>query len=112
MTHRKGAVWTERWLLALILASLGGTFNLVLAVHRRAASLSSRPHILVPVLTRPTTAPEIPRVAELARSPQPRKPAHLPLPPLAASLPASVEDLTVKILAGMTSAMGNEIKAI
>ena len=40
MTHRKGAVWTERLVLALILASLGGTLNLVLAIHRRVHSTS------------------------------------------------------------------------
>ena len=40
MTHRKGAVWTERLVLALILASLGGTLNLVLSIHRRIHSTS------------------------------------------------------------------------
>ena len=41
MTHRKGAVWTERLLLVLILASLGGTLNLVLTIHRRVNAISS-----------------------------------------------------------------------
>jgi chromosome segregation ATPase len=41
MTHLKGAVWTERLLLVLILASMGGTLNLVLAVHRRVNAISS-----------------------------------------------------------------------
>ncbi len=31
MTHRKGAIWTERLLLGLILVSLGATLNLLLA---------------------------------------------------------------------------------
>ena len=35
-THRKGAIWTERSLLVLIVASLAVTFNLMLAIHRQA----------------------------------------------------------------------------
>ncbi len=41
MTHRGGAVWTERLFLALILASLAGTLNLVLTMHRRVATSNS-----------------------------------------------------------------------
>ena len=41
MTHLKGAVWTERLLLVLILASLAGTLNLVLAIHRRVIRLTA-----------------------------------------------------------------------
>ncbi len=38
MTHRRGAVWTERLLLGLILFSLAGTLNLLVAIHRRASA--------------------------------------------------------------------------
>ena len=38
MTHRRGAIWTERLLLGLILFSLAGTLNLLVAIHRQASS--------------------------------------------------------------------------
>src|SRR5262249_53152647 len=38
MTHRKGAIWTERLLLGLILISLAATLNLLLAIHRQVPS--------------------------------------------------------------------------
>src|SRR6516164_514582 len=37
MPHPKGAIWTERLLLGFILATLGGTLNLIVAVNRHAA---------------------------------------------------------------------------
>ena len=43
MTHRKGAVWTERLLLVMILGSVAGTLNLVLTVQRRTAQVFSGP---------------------------------------------------------------------
>ena len=38
MTHRKGAIWTERVLLGLILVSVAATLNLLLLVYRLAPS--------------------------------------------------------------------------
>ena len=61
MTHLKGAVWTERLLLVLILASLAGTLNLVLAIHRR-------------VIRSTTSAP----IAGTAQPPSPPSPRRLP----------------------------------
>ena len=38
MAHRKGAIWTERLLLGLILASLGATLNLLVVIHRQSTA--------------------------------------------------------------------------
>ena len=38
MRQPRGTIWTERALMVLFLASLAGALNLVMAVHRRAAT--------------------------------------------------------------------------
>ena len=38
MRQPRGTIWAERTLVILIMASLAGTVNLVMAVHRRAAT--------------------------------------------------------------------------
>jgi len=53
MTHRRGAIWTERLLLGLILASLGATLNLLVIIHRHSAAKPPSP-------TPETTAPQPP----------------------------------------------------
>jgi hypothetical protein len=118
MTHRKGAVWTERLLVVMILVSLAGTLNLVLAVHRRAASLSTTSPAQASKFAPPPALPDSPPLAKAAVShpspPQPvgRTKATASWQTRPSPHPdAPVEAPTVKILAGMTSAMGKEIDA-
>ena len=56
MTHRKGAIWTERVLLALILGSLLGSLNLIIALNRRSASEPNRDARSTPTSLSPTVA--------------------------------------------------------
>jgi hypothetical protein len=109
MTHLKGAVWTERLLLVLILASLGGTLNLVLAVHRRVNAISSAPPAETVAQPEP---PVIPPAAKIANSPRPTPPAATPgpnpAPPASAAPPSPAEDPTAKILARMDGAIERE----
>ncbi len=105
MTHLKGAVWTERLLLVLILASLGGTLNLVLAVHRRVNAISSAP--MAETIAQPE-APLIPPAPKIANSPRPTPPAATPGPNPAPPPPSPAEDPTAKILARMEGAIDRE----
>ena len=76
MTHLKGAVWTERLLLVLILASLGGTLNLVLAVHRRVNAISSARKAETIAQPEPPVIPPAPKIAnspQAAAVPPPRR---------------------------------------
>ena len=41
IVHRGGAIWTERALLALIVGTLAATCNLLVAIHRQAATIAS-----------------------------------------------------------------------
>src|SRR5579883_32588 len=114
MTHRNGAVWTERWLLVMILGTLAGTFNLVLTVHRHAAKISPRP-LTQPSTPTPLLRPSVSQTAQIpetaATQPSPSKPPKSAPTPTSAPLPRSAvpaEDPTVKILAGMTTALGKE----
>ena len=115
MTHRKGAVWTERLLLVMILGSLAGTLNLVLTLHRPAAKVSSA-SLAQP--STPTSPPRIPGNAHIAEkvvtrpsSPKPRDLVPAPTPVPIPRAVVAAEDPTVKILAGMTSALGKELGA-
>jgi hypothetical protein len=105
MTHLKGAVWTERLLLVLILASLGGTLNLVLAVHRRVNAISTaRPAETVAQPEPPLIPPE----PKIANSPRPTPTVATPGPNPAPAPPVPVEDPTSKILARMDGAIEQE----
>ena len=73
MAHRKGAIWTERLLLGLILASLGATLNLLVLVHRHSAA------------TPPSLAPD-------PISPQPPPPEATSAPKITLSIPSSSND--------------------
>ena len=94
MTHRKGAVWTERLVLALILASLGGTLNLVLVIHRRvhSPSMTSKTGD-IPSQSPPAISKSSAIVQQAASpAPSPRKAEAPPIPPM------PVEDPTAPIL--------------
>src|SRR6516164_9431041 len=98
MTHRKGAVWTERLLLVMILGSLAGTLNLVLTVHRRTAEVFSGP-LAQPSAPSPVLLPPAPETARIPRtittrssSSKPRTSAPTPAPSPRAVAP--VEDPT------------------
>jgi hypothetical protein len=106
MTHRRGAVWTERVFLALILASLAGTLNLVMTMHRRVASADLPPD--VPRSTPSTSVASTPSATEVASSSPSLADKAKPTPTTPA---VPVQDPTTKVLAGMTLAIGAEIGA-
>src|SRR3954468_20766721 len=83
MTHPKGAIWTERLLVVMVLASLAGALNLVLAVHRRSAispSVADSSDGTAPRLERPTPPP-IPLIPARPSSPVSTKPLELAIAP-------------------------------
>ncbi len=99
MTHRKGAVWTERMVLALILISLGATFYLALAIHHRARSLVKTEKPAHPTGPSVPVEPK-PAPAAIVRRPDPPPPS--PRPP---------EDPTGPILARIQKAIDRETAA-
>ena len=112
MTHLKGAVWTERLLLVLILASLAGTLNLVLAIHRRVIRSTTPSPIArnVPPAGPPGVAPPA-GITQTAHAPpsSPKTIALAPVPP--APAPKPVEDPTTPILTRMDLAIAREAEA-
>ena len=113
-THRKGAIWTERSLLALIVASLALTFNLMLAIHRQAlTTLAPLDSESKPALT--LHPPDVPKPA--ARSQVSAGDSGGKKPAIAQKStvrpedpPPPPEDPTIKALAGLTNATGMEIE--
>jgi hypothetical protein len=108
MTHRRGAIWTERVLLGLILVSLVGTLNLLVAIHRRAAA------------ERRETGPETPAVAKTAEPDPTSEPAPEPSAPVESPAIAQKpepppappeEDPTQKAIASLAAARAKEIEA-
>ena len=113
MTHLKGAVWTERLLLVLILASLAGTLNLVLAIHRRVIR-STTPS---PIASDPSAARPARHRAVLWDCPDRSSSAIFPEeddrigPGAGGAAPKPVEDPTAPILARMDLAIAREAEA-
>ena len=118
MTHRKGAIWTERLLLGLIVFSLGATLSLLLATHRQSgehqakADLDSNPtHDSAPAAIA-SAAPKLSAPAALlpnsVNSPVAASSPKSPDPP--ESLPPP-EDPTQKGLAALGAAATREIEA-
>src|SRR5262245_48498971 len=106
MTHRKGAVWTERLVLALILASLAGTLNLVLPIHRPVVSTA----IPSKSPSQPPPPPPVASSEHQAPSPPPvKKPA--PAPVVVTPPPKPVEDPTAPLLARIERAIAREADA-
>ncbi len=109
MRHRSGAIWTERLLLGLILFSLAGTLNLLVAIHRRAsADRQSPPADAVSVAQVPAPSPAVDPVAQ---NPSPLENPALadkaqPEPP-----PPPAEDPTQKALAALAAATAKETEA-
>ncbi len=99
MTHRKGAVWTERMVLALILISLGATFYLALAIHHRSRSLTKTEKRADPIGPSIGLEPK-PAPAVIVRRPDPPPPS-----------PNSPEDPTGPILARIQKAIDRETAA-
>src|SRR4051794_11244607 len=104
MRQPRVIIWTERALVILILASLAGTVNLVVAVHRRAATTrvaSERAIAPPPAAPRPVPVPAPPApLVSKAKSPR------LPVPP-----PRQPEDPTKKALSALELATAREIEA-
>jgi hypothetical protein len=117
MTRRRGAIWSERLLLGLILASLTATLNLVLMIHRRS---EARRPASPPDLTSESAAqtlPSNPAPNVIAESPDPPVPAKAPIgisdqkrpePALRRKPP---EDPTKTALAALGTATAKEIEA-
>ncbi|MHB1561575.1 MAG: PspA/IM30 family protein, partial [Isosphaeraceae bacterium] len=107
MRHLKGAVWTERLLLVLIVASMAGTLNLVIAVHRRVRAIEAdrtRPKAAVSDVKPPRPV--------LVAAPRPvlvAAPRPVPAPPPPPAKPA--EDPTVAILARIDRVIAREVEA-
>jgi hypothetical protein len=110
MTHRKGAIWTERLLLGLILISLAATLNLLLAIHRQLPADRTAP-------TEELPAPPLAESRE--RSPAPRSEPVAPETPAIAEKPVPpppppeppVEDPTKKAIASLAAATEKEAMA-
>ena len=112
MTHRRGAVWTERLLLMLIVASLAGTLNLVRTMHRRYSSSPSADHAQLPKPTSIPVATPAPRATKITSSSETSQPLAEPTKISPSQPPApTIEDPTIKLLAGLTRATTNEIEA-
>jgi outer membrane biosynthesis protein TonB len=109
MTHRKGAIWTERLLLTLILISLAATLNLLLAIHRQspAEKTASTEDVAAPALAESRERPEAPPAEPAA--PEGPAVAEKPAPPPPPDPP--VEDPTKKAIASLTTATEKETKA-
>jgi hypothetical protein len=116
--NRTRALWTERFLVALIVASLVATLNLLLVIHRR-----SRVNPVAAANTPKTTEDSAPRSASVPiqsdtvirpTSPNNAQVADLPPAP-GASQPAkptpAPEDPTPKVVASLSAAAGREIDA-
>ena len=105
MTHRRGAIWTERLLLVMILSSLAGTLNLLLAIQRHVVQKPAES-------IAPSESPQITASTEKAVSP-PISP-DIPEPPIQADPPTPLpppEDPTKKVVAGLASATAKELQA-
>ena len=106
MTHRKGAIWTERLLLGLILFSLAATLNLLLAIHRKTPGEDQAP------------APEAPSKAVAESGAGAAAPAEesapseiaqaAELPEVEPSPPPPAEDPTKKAVAALEAAAAKE----
>ncbi len=109
MTHRRGAIWTERMLLGLIVVSLAGTLNLLIAIHRRAltdrrVAISEASSVAKKAEPPPAISAASPIVAPV-ESPAPAQKAEVEPPP------PPVEDPTKKAIAALTAAKAKEIEA-
>ena len=111
MQQPRSTIWTERALMVLFLASLAGTLNLVMAIHRRAATTRTADESVStqivpldqPQANLPANDPEPLRLATptiAAKNPGPPKP---PAP--------SPEDPTRKVLAELATATAQEVEA-
>jgi hypothetical protein len=100
---RRGArrgVWSERFVVGLLIACLAGTLNLVVVLHRKTA-------------TRPDRKPATPVSSPFAQVPPPShvaKPAPAPKPELPPPSPPP-EDPTKKALAELDAATARELEA-
>lgn len=112
--HRLGrTIWAERALMVLFLASMAGTVNLIVMVHRKAAVKTRVAEPVAPAVEAvPTASPvKVTPVAEPKDQPAPSPPIvskpKAPAPAPAPSLPP--EDPTKKALAAIAAATAREI---
>jgi hypothetical protein len=106
MRQPQGTLWTERALVLLVVASLAGTVNLVITVHRREAAKRALSESISSVSPRPAPPVEpAPLVADIAPIPPRILPPGSPKPP---APPA--EDPTNKALAELSTATSHELE--
>ncbi len=104
------AIWVERALCLLILASLAGTFNLIITIHRRAridqhAEQPPSPDAVVrelPKAPEPPNSPPSPPTPKIAVKKETPAPAQATEPP---------EDPTKKVLDELAVATAREVEA-
>ncbi len=112
MRQPRGTMWIERALLVLFLASLGGTLNLVMSVHRRAAATRKKSDAApVPLVATEVSAGSVPAdVAPTLGVPSVSAPASPPPAPPRAPAPVP-EDPTRKALAELQATAEQELAA-
>ena len=109
MRQRKGIIWTERALMVLFLASLAGALNLVMAIHRRAATRSVAETVSTPPVQLDTATTSVP-----ANDPRPLSVATSTIVPALSPRNAPSpppEDPTKKALAELAATTAQEIEA-
>ena len=111
-TPRRGAIWTGRSLLALIVASLAVTLNLMVAIHRQALNLPG-PLDSETQNTQtgspPSPSKSVVRSQVTAGDSGGIKPAIAQKPPDPPKAQPPPEDPTEKAVAGLKNATGREI---
>ena len=106
-THRRGAIWTERMLLGLIVVSLAGTLNLLIAVHRRA--LTDRRMTISEASSVAKAAAPAPAITAQSEI---KAPIESPAPAPKIEPPAPAEDATKKAIASLAAATAKEMDAV
>lgn len=110
-SRAKVTLWTERALVAMILASLAGALFLTISVYRRALEAPApTPSLPAPMIAAndPETRPE-PEVEPDPPEPVVAEVPPAPAPPAPVEPPAPLEDPTVKAVAELEAATAREI---
>ena len=110
MRQPRSTIWIERALLVLFLASLAGTLNLVMAVHRRTATTRNATEA-VSAQPVPLDAPTVGVPAEEPKPLAVATPTVLPAPSPPKAPAPPPEDPTKKALTELEAAVVQEIAA-
>ena len=111
-TERRGTIWTERALIALIMCTLAATANLLVAIHRHAPPTpvpSDAKAAVAPQPAEPSLSAQADRTAAVDSAPSPPTAEQPPSKPVDV-VPPPV-DPTEKALAGLSKATAGELAA-